>query len=113
MVAMNTTGIAFAPRIHRTTLLACGVAVRHLGKILRSVRAFGRELTATSPGLRPGKMPAIGVALGGGFARGIAHIGVLKVLEEENIPVAYEAVTKLCARHPEWNKLLASRAAAA
>lgn len=31
--------------------------------------------------------PAIGVALGGGFARGIAHIGVLKVLEEEGIPV--------------------------
>jgi len=27
------------------------------------------------------------VALGGGFARGIAHIGVLKVLEEEGIPV--------------------------
>jgi NTE family protein len=32
-------------------------------------------------------MPVIGVALGGGFARGIAHIGVLKVLEEEGIPV--------------------------
>jgi NTE family protein len=28
------------------------------------------------------------VALGGGFARGIAHIGVLKVLEEEKIPVS-------------------------
>ena len=27
------------------------------------------------------------MALGGGFARGIAHVGVLKVLEEENIPV--------------------------
>jgi NTE family protein len=31
--------------------------------------------------------PKIGVALGGGGARGLAHIGVLKVLEEENIPV--------------------------
>ena len=29
----------------------------------------------------------IGVALGGGAARGIAHLGVLKVLEEEGIPV--------------------------
>lgn len=31
--------------------------------------------------------PSIGIALGGGFARGIAHIGVLKVLEEEGIPM--------------------------
>ena len=30
----------------------------------------------------------IHLALGGGAARGLAHIGVLKVLEEENIPVA-------------------------
>jgi NTE family protein len=29
----------------------------------------------------------IGLALSGGFARGIAHIGVLKVLEEQNIPI--------------------------
>ncbi len=29
----------------------------------------------------------IGLALGGGAARGVAHIGVLKVLEEEDIPV--------------------------
>lgn len=31
--------------------------------------------------------PKIGLALGGGAARGAAHIGVLKVLEEHNIPV--------------------------
>jgi len=31
--------------------------------------------------------PKIGLALGGGGARGIAHIGVLKVLEQEQIPV--------------------------
>ncbi|MEM2983563.1 MAG: patatin-like phospholipase family protein, partial [Candidatus Bathyarchaeia archaeon] len=29
----------------------------------------------------------VGLALGGGAARGIAHIGVLRVLEEEGIPV--------------------------
>ena len=29
----------------------------------------------------------IGLALGGGFARGIAHAGVLKVLEERKIPI--------------------------
>ncbi|MBI2995595.1 MAG: patatin-like phospholipase family protein [Candidatus Melainabacteria bacterium] len=33
--------------------------------------------------------PKIGLALGGGGSRGAAHIGVLKVLERENIPVDY------------------------
>ncbi len=39
--------------------------------------------------------PAIGLALGGGFARGIAHIGVLKVLEEEKIPINFVAGTSV------------------
>lgn len=33
-------------------------------------------------------IPKIGLALGGGAARGFAHIGVLKVFEEEKIPLA-------------------------
>ncbi len=64
-----------------------GFAVNGLGKIIRSVQAFGRELSRKSPPVVASRVPAIGVALGGGFARGIAHIGVLKVLEEENISV--------------------------
>ncbi len=32
--------------------------------------------------------PVIGLALGGGFARGIAHLGILKVLEENQVPIA-------------------------
>jgi NTE family protein len=48
-----------------------------------------REFAYTeSPAPAVGR-PRIGVALGGGFARGIAHLGVLRVLEEENIPVDY------------------------
>jgi NTE family protein len=35
------------------------------------------------------------VALGGGFARGIAHVGVLKVLEQEGIPVRVVAGTSV------------------
>jgi NTE family protein len=31
--------------------------------------------------------PAIGLSLGGGGARGIAHVGILKVLEREGIPI--------------------------
>jgi len=38
---------------------------------------------------KPVIRPKIGLALGGGGARGAAHIGVIKVLERENIPVDY------------------------
>ena len=37
----------------------------------------------------------IGLALGGGGARGLAHIGVLKVLERENIPIYVIAGTSI------------------
>ena len=68
--------------------------MKSLGRIIRSVQAFGRELSGNgaSPELR---VPTIGVALGGGFARGMAHIGVLKVLEEEGIPVRVIAGTSV------------------
>jgi NTE family protein len=36
---------------------------------------------------KPAGPPRIGLALGGGFARGIAHTGVLKVLERNGIPL--------------------------
>ena len=35
----------------------------------------------------PAVTPRIGLALGGGFARGIAHAGVLKILEQHQIPI--------------------------
>jgi len=37
----------------------------------------------------------IGLALGGGFARGLAHIGVLEVLEKEGIPIDMIAGTSM------------------
>ena len=73
-----------------------GFAVKSLGKIIRSVQAFGRELSRKPiPAVAPTHVPTIGVALGGGFARGIAHIGVLKVLEQEGIPVRLIAGTSV------------------
>ena len=61
--------------------------MKSLGKIIRSVQAFGRELSRKPGTVEPGQLPTIGLALGGGFARGMARIGVLKVLEEEGIPI--------------------------
>ena len=37
----------------------------------------------------------IGIALGGGGARGLSHIGVLKVLEREKIPIDIIAGTSM------------------
>lgn len=37
----------------------------------------------------------IGLALGGGAAKGIAHIGVLKALEEANVQIDYLAGTSV------------------
>lgn len=42
---------------------------------------------------RWGSRKKIGIALGGGVARGLAHIGVLKALKKRNIPIDYIAAT--------------------
>ena len=49
---------------------------------------------AGAPG-SPGARPRIGLVLGGGGAKGGAHIGVLKVLEEMRIPVDCIAGTSM------------------
>lgn len=76
-----------------------GATVKNpLNKIVRSVQAFGRELrrqTRLEPEQETPRRPKIGLALGGGFARGLAHIGVLKVFEEEHIPIDFIAGTSV------------------
>ncbi len=71
------------------------MAIRGFEKIVRSVRAFGRGITGVPTPAVSSKSLSIGLALGGGFARGIVHVGVLKVLEEENIPVQFIAGTSV------------------
>ena len=39
--------------------------------------------------------PRVGLALAGGFARGIAHIGVLRVLREAGVPIDCVAGTSV------------------
>lgn len=54
-----------------------------LEQAVERIRRFARR-----PVTRPLTVqPRLGIALGGGFARGLAHIGVLKVLEEEGLRV--------------------------
>jgi len=61
-------------------------------RLMRGLRSAIRRWSAPRPQVAPELVfapvaPKIGLALGGGFARGVAHVGVLKVLERENIPV--------------------------
>ena len=48
-----------------------------------------------SPPATQGRRPTIGLALSGGAARGLAHIGVLKVLEAAGVPVDVVAGTSM------------------
>lgn len=66
---------------------------KKLHEAVRRLRVFAAR--APRP---PAPAPAqlrVGVALGGGFARGLAHIGVLKVLEENHVRVDCLAGTSI------------------
>ena len=52
-------------------------------------------LAQQSPADQPPPRPRIGLVLSGGGARGLAHVGVLKVLEERHVPVDSIAGTSM------------------
>ena len=65
-------------------------------RVHRSPSAMSENLAPVSsnfyarfrPSERPELCSGIGLALGGGFARGYAHLGVLRVFEEQQIPIS-------------------------
>jgi NTE family protein len=62
----------------------------------RLVRTFSGAFTRVQRTIALAPPPSrrkLGLAFGGGFARAVAHIGVLKVLEEEKIPIDLVAGT--------------------
>jgi NTE family protein len=65
-----------------------GTTTNWIRRAMRGLRSFAY---AGGRGARP----RIGLALGGGFARGIAHIGVLRVFEDEEIPIDFIAGTSV------------------
>jgi NTE family protein len=100
---------------------------------LLSTPAFGQaEAAASAPTALPlhadGGRPRVGLVLSGGGARGLAHVGVLKVLEREHIRIDAIAGTSMGAivgglyasgmsadrleselRHIDWDALFATR----
>ena len=70
--------------------------MKPIASIVRSVRALKRELSHShSQTSKTGRRPRLGIALSGGFARGLAHIGVLKVLEEAGVKPDFVAGTSV------------------
>lgn len=59
------------------------------------VQGQGRRRQLDDLREEPASRPGIALALGGGFARGFAHIGVLRVLEENHIPISHIAGTSV------------------
>ena len=64
---------------------------------LRHILALSVLLLAGAQaiGQKPSKCPKVGLVLSGGGAKGAAHIGVLKYLEEIGIPVSYVTGTSM------------------
>src|SRR5215469_15083941 len=62
--------------------------------LMRSAREWFRTLTNGNAKDDPSR-PRVGLALAGGFARGIAHIGVLRVFREAGIPIDMIAGTSV------------------
>ena len=68
-----------------TSILAC--------LLIAGTSAFAQDRQAADAA--DGQRPTIGVAFGGGSARGIAHIGVIRWFEEHRIPIDMAAGTSM------------------
>lgn len=58
-----------------------------LQSIVDRVREFANAEPPPAPPELGARRPKVGLALGGGFARGIAHLGVLRCLQQHGIPI--------------------------
>lgn len=69
--------------------------MRHLAPIILALAVAWGAAWGAAPAAAQQEPPRVGLVLGGGGARGFAHIGVLQVLEENRIPVHAVAGTSM------------------
>ena len=62
-------------------------AARTVGSFLAALRRFSHGPAEVAAPAIESSPPKIGLALGGGFARGIAHAGILKIFEQYKVPI--------------------------
>ena len=67
-----------------------------LGAPISSVSGQSFSVTeADSTAFDAGRPMSVGLVLSGGGAKGIAHVGVIRALEENNIPIDYITGTSM------------------
>jgi NTE family protein len=69
-----------------------GVEARKGGKVMGWLQTAIDRVRDFAYAERPpehaaSRRPIVGLALGGGFARGIAHLGVIRALQQNNVPI--------------------------
>jgi NTE family protein len=74
--------------------LACAACAAPLQRVPKSAPPSADERAPARLGRDVGR-PLVGVAFGGGSARGIAHVGVIRWLEEHRIPIDVAAGTSM------------------
>src|SRR5512134_3752928 len=62
-------------------------------RVLAALACAALQAFAQAPD--PAPRPKVGLVLSGGGARGLAHIGVLKVLREQRVPVDFIVATSM------------------
>ncbi len=83
MREMSRTRIIFSLIV----ILFCAQAFAQQGTIILKPEYVVRKLPFGLEKRRPAQMPTVGLALSGGGARSISHIGVLKALAQNHVPV--------------------------
>lgn len=80
--------------ICRSTLVILGVVLCTFSPIMLNAAQAAEEKPKADLHRNEGR-PKVGLVLSGGGARGVAHVGVLKVMEELHIPVDFIAGTSM------------------
>ena len=89
-------GVSLGSPLILLTLLSVGCAApMQRAGVVKPIP--GAEAAAQQPAPRnaAASRPAVGVAFGGGSARGIAHVGVIRWFEEHRIPIDVAAGTSM------------------
>jgi len=84
-----------------STLVILGVILCIFSPVMLNAAQAAEEKPKTELYRIDGR-PKVGLVLSGGGARGVAHVGVLKVLEELHVPVDFIAGTSMA---PSWGSL--------
>ena len=92
-IGRGTRAVLEGPR-DGLLVLACAGCAAPFQKVT-TPRAAAPEADRPPRIVREATRPTVGVAFGGGSARGIAHVGVIRWLEEHRIPIDVAAGTSM------------------